>query len=343
MEDLTLGKGAVREDIPDPRDYQWGKDIGMTTIPFDWEKGYDVEEEVSQKIGKSFKLKVKNQNGSSSCGGQAWAYYGEVLDTLSDKEQEEKSAKFIYSHTYVGTGGSGGRENCNFVIEKGWGNEIDCPSYENGLPPGEGFMIDRDSIPPIAFTNALKDRGLAYANVLNREIENIATAVRDNHGCIFGVTGTNNGTWRSKFPLAPTTYNNSWNHWMYVGKVKVINGKKYFGTINSWGSEVGEGGWQCLSEDYIRTFILGYPVIWSIWTMVIKADVVIPPPFQFTQTLRLGSRNGDVKMLQMKLGGLVTDGIFGLKTLKAVKVYQTSKGLVPDGIVGPLTRAKLNE
>jgi len=72
-EDIIQGKGAVREDIPDPRDYQWGKDVGMATIPFDWDKGYDVEEEVSKVLGVPFKLPVKNQNGSSSCGGQAWS------------------------------------------------------------------------------------------------------------------------------------------------------------------------------------------------------------------------------------------------------------------------------
>jgi len=352
MEDVDFfGKGGIREDIPDVRDYQWGRDVGMATIPFDWVKGFDIEKTISDRIGKPFKLPVKNQNGSSSCGGQGWAYLGQVLsimidsltEPITDELLQEKSAKFIYAHTHVGTGGSGGRENCELVINKGWANEVDCPSYVNNLPPDEEFMIDKGSITPQAFTNALKDRGLAYANVLDREPDNIATAVRDNNGVIFGLTGTNNGTWRSAFPKAPTTFTNSWNHWLYIGKAKLINGEQYFGTLNSWGTDVGEDGWQWLSATYVKTFILGYPVIFSVWTMVAKADVVIPPPFKFTMTLRLGMKNGEVLMLQKTLGGLITDGSFGPKTLAKVKSFQTAHGLTADGIVGVKTRAELNK
>lgn len=343
MEIDKFGKGGIREDIPDPRDYLWGRDIGMAAIPFDWDAGYDVEVELAKVLNvPSFKLPVKNQGISSSCGGQGWAYYGEVLDTVNDKEFQEKSAKFIYAHTHVGTGGSGGRENSNLVITKGWGNEADCPSYENGLPPSEAFMIMND-ITPAAFANALKDRGLAYANVLDRDPENIATAVRDNYGAVFGTTGTNNGTWRSVFPKPPIGFANSWNHWLYVGKAKMINGKRHFGIINSWGDKVGEKGWQWISEDYIKTFILGYPAIYSIWTMVARKDVVVPtlPPFKFTKTLRFGMTDFEVKKLQEVLKVIQT-GFFGNLTLKAVIDFQKLNGLTADGVVGKATRDKLN-
>ncbi len=344
-----FGKGAVREDIPDPRDIEWGKDIGMSAIPFDWELGYDAEVEVSAKLGQFFKLPIKNQNGSSSCGGQAWAYYGQILDTLMDSVTEEKSAKFIYSQTHVGVGGSGGRENSNICIKQGWGNEADTPSYEANLPPSEAFMI-KDDITPTAKENALKDRGLAYANVLDRDIENIATALRDNHGCIFGVTGTNNGTWRSKFPQPPTTYSNSWNHWVYCVGAKTINDKKYFKIINSWGDSVGDKGYQWLSEDYIKTFILGYPAIFSVWTMVAKSDVVAPPPFKFTKTMKFGMVSGDVKVLQsvLKKAGhfpfsIPTTNFFGPITKASLRNFQSSKQLTADGIAGPKTIVELNK
>ncbi|PWJ26960.1 putative peptidoglycan binding protein [Branchiibius hedensis] len=44
-----------------------------------------------------------------------------------------------------------------------------------------------------------------------------------------------------------------------------------------------------------------------------------------------------VKTIQQRLGGLELDGWFGPKTLAAVKAFQTSKGLVADGVVGALT------
>lgn len=58
------------------------------------------------------------------------------------------------------------------------------------------------------------------------------------------------------------------------------------------------------------------------------------------QTLRIGSRGNDVKILQRALN-LYDDGIFGKLTLERVKEYQKSVGLYPDGIVGDKTWEKL--
>ena len=58
------------------------------------------------------------------------------------------------------------------------------------------------------------------------------------------------------------------------------------------------------------------------------------------QTLRIGSRGNDVKILQRALN-LYDDGIFGNLTLERVKEYKKSVGLYPDGIVGDKTWEKL--
>lgn len=65
-------------------------------------------------------------------------------------------------------------------------------------------------------------------------------------------------------------------------------------------------------------------------------------------TLKRGSRGTDVRALQYLLRqfsdatqNLATDGVFGTNTEKAVRLYQESRGLKVDGIVGPLTWAKL--
>jgi zinc D-Ala-D-Ala carboxypeptidase len=59
-------------------------------------------------------------------------------------------------------------------------------------------------------------------------------------------------------------------------------------------------------------------------------------------TVRRGSRNGDVKALQELLNQLgydcgSADGIFGVKTEKAVKQFQKTFLLSQDGIAGPKT------
>ena len=53
-------------------------------------------------------------------------------------------------------------------------------------------------------------------------------------------------------------------------------------------------------------------------------------------TLKLGSRGADVKTLQGYLG-LAQDGSFGPKTEAAVKEFQSSHGLTPDGVGGQKT------
>ena len=60
------------------------------------------------------------------------------------------------------------------------------------------------------------------------------------------------------------------------------------------------------------------------------------------RTLRQGCKGDDVKELQLMLkeAGYAlgeVDGIFGRKTLAAVKLFQGSRGLKEDGIVGPQT------
>ena len=62
-------------------------------------------------------------------------------------------------------------------------------------------------------------------------------------------------------------------------------------------------------------------------------------------TVGYGDSGSNVKALQQLLNkygyGLAEDGIFGSGTYSAVQRFQASKGLVADGIVGPLTWAKL--
>tara|TARA_B110000908_G_scaffold172719_1_gene242327 strand:- start:1384 stop:2250 length:867 start_codon:yes stop_codon:yes gene_type:complete len=56
--------------------------------------------------------------------------------------------------------------------------------------------------------------------------------------------------------------------------------------------------------------------------------------------LRKGSRGAGVKMMQEALG-IGADGSFGPGTERALKKWQASKGLTPDGIAGPNTLEKL--
>lgn len=72
--------------------------------------------------------------------------------------------------------------------------------------------------------------------------------------------------------------------------------------------------------------------------------VTYKKPEEKRQTLRRGDRVEDVVHLQTRLAAMgygvgKIDGIFGVKTLEAVKAVQIDNGLSVDGIVGPKTWA----
>ncbi|GAB3493600.1 peptidoglycan-binding protein [Flexivirga lutea] len=66
-----------------------------------------------------------------------------------------------------------------------------------------------------------------------------------------------------------------------------------------------------------------------------------PPPTCKVSVLRYGATGGYVSSAQRDLGGLSVDGVFGADTLSRVKAFQASKGLVADGIIGPMTWSAL--
>lgn len=74
-------------------------------------------------------------------------------------------------------------------------------------------------------------------------------------------------------------------------------------------------------------------------------DMYMNPMFQFTQTMKFGSRGNEVKELQKRLNmpTILNTGFFGTITKKYVMNYQTAHQLVPDGVVGKLTLAELNK
>lgn len=258
----NIKSGAIM-DIYDARDYQWSE-IGKASAPFNWKEGFDIED----KLG--FKIPVKSQGGSLSCGGQAFSYYAQVLEYLHTKTFEERSAKFLYSQCWCPEGGSRGRDICKILKSQGSAKEAFLPSYyQDKTPLSEEDYRDTSSINNVIRQDAKSTLALSYANV-NPDIDSIAQAIRDNNGCVIGVTGENNGTWYSEFPKPPTK--NQWNHWVYACKAKLIKGKKYIGIINSWGEECGNKGIQWIGEDYFSAYT-DYPAVWQGWTLILtKTD-----------------------------------------------------------------------
>lgn len=336
------------EDRYDSRDYQWSEVGGGPVLNFDWDKGYDVEKDLSDILKiPNFKLKVKDQGPSYSCGGQSWGYLAEVLEALATGSYEPRSAKYMYAQTWVPGGGSRGRDNADIFVNQGVAKESVLTSYQNKIPPSELFMEKSQDITDLVRMDARLTKASAYAQV-GTDINSVAAAMENNSGVILGLEGANNGTWLSAFPKPPSTV--TWRHWIYAGKAREIGGIKYIGVLNSWGDYVGEEGWQLLSEDYFKHNIF------SAWTHILAPS--LPQTFNhlFLKDIQFGDSNGEVTALQtaLQLDGefpkeVPTSGYFGDITRKALLAFQfkykiiTSSSQSNNGkSCGPKTRGQLN-
>lgn len=70
------------------------------------------------------------------------------------------------------------------------------------------------------------------------------------------------------------------------------------------------------------------------------APAPTPGPLVFTypgKPLKIGSKGVAVKLVQARVGGLITDGDFGKKTDHRVKEWQFAHNIAADGIVGPVS------
>lgn len=358
-ENPSVNGGSAIKSPHDERDILY-TDIAFGAVPFDWDKGYDVEQEISEYLNKPVKIKIKNQNGSGSCGGQSESYGGASISAFYDKVLEEKSAKFTYAPiAYPNGGGSTGRDLSARSTKVGWGSEALTPSYDNGNPPSEAFMARAQDITPEAVEYAAKHRALNYT-ILPVDIDSIAQAIRDFKFVRLGVVGSNNGTWLTADPKPPTDMENRWYHWVGGMKAKKRNGKKAIGFPNSWGEGAGDKGWQWLNEDYFKPCLSNDPYgaipifeprcyTWN--------PVPLPPTFHhvFNKDLyyRLVDPENQKLQTALRIDGEFPEGIpyndsFGPQTLLAVQKFQIKYAIASPneagyGRCGPKTRAKLNQ
>lgn len=348
------GTGAII-DREDPRDFSW-TEVGFGAPPFDWNLGFDIEEKIGSKIP------AKDQDGSFSCGGQAWASYAAVLEAVFTGTFEERSAKFIYAQTFVPPdGGSMGRSNADIFVNQGVAREVLTSSYDLGAPPKEAFMRRVQDVSEAARYDAKNDKALSYSNVdVTIGIDVIAQAIRENYGAVIGLAGQNNGTWASAFP-APPTNGPYWFHWVYAGKAKMINGVKHIGFLNSWGKTVGQDGWQWLSEAYVKKLLPSSSyrrALWQVWTHSFNPTAIPPFTHNFKTNIKLLETGSEVIALQRALQidgqfpkSVPCTGYYGDITRRAVLAFQlkysvasTQELFALNGEqVGAKTRMKLNQ
>ena len=302
-------------------------DVGQSAIPFDWSKG----------VSGQLEYNIKNQFQSSSCGGQMVSRMIQII-----KGGEELSAKSFYSTGFAQGGGMILGTVEDQVLNTGITTEAKVPSQQNENCT-EQFMEDTSWRTNALIQDEITRAGLQVLNV-NIDIDSIASAIRD-YKCVgWLIRGQNNGSWSGLYPTPPTSNLNLWGHYMCSSSnVPAItsDGIKRTKWYQSWGTSVGDNGFQYFGSNYIDS---GYIV--DVFTFV---------PFTFQNNLSIGMTSPDVKQLQIRLNKLgftvSTSGagslghetnFFGPATFSAVRKYQTAHNIFSIGIVGPQTRFSLN-
>lgn len=302
--DKEFGTGAI-PDPQDKRDFVYD-DIALAAPQIDWEKGFDIEKEVGIEVP------FKNQDGSSSCVGQAWAYYVGVLNAIEIGKYDEVSAKAFYSQFFLPGGGAYLREGGKLAV--GWGAVLESlvSSYDNGNPPGEAFITDRSWKNPEIDKKAQVLQAKEYRTIqASTNMDIFAAAIRDNHGVVGGVYGSNNGTWGSYDPKPPAPGEQKWGHALFFGKFGIDNKGKFIATPNSWGGRRKTtnypDGWQKLREDYFSSGNMFNP-----WTLTDKPNFSISPEAE--KLIKKNEKNFIIEAEGAGRKGIVIDGALRLVT-----------------------------
>lgn len=336
-----FGKGAIR-DIPDKRDYKFTANFSAVVLP------------TGPFSVRNLIKKVENQNGSGSCGGQAFRYHMQVNSLIRDGKDTALSAKSIYQPVFLPPMGSRARDLIDRISTVGVCLESDVPSYENGNPPSEAFMEDGSKITPAMLVTAKLYSGKTYLSFSSSNIEQVKQAIFQGNGAVIALLGRNEN-WVAPGGIIslpnPNSNEQFWGHFLFLTGFNIIkNGIEYIEFVNSWGENWGDNGFGYLPLEYLTK---GYGM--NEW--VVFENPLPDGTFhhQFNVNLQYGQTSDEVLSLQkilVKAGyNTLLTGYYGDLTKKAVLQFQLDNKIgiplitlaLQGKYVGPLTRPYLSK
>lgn len=336
-----FGKGAIR-DIPDKRDFKFTANFSAAVLP---SGPYSIKSRIQWR---------RDQNGSGSCGGQAFGYHMETNTLVRDNKFTKLSSKSIYQPCFIAPEGSNARDLLNRINTIGVCLESDVPSYDNGNPPSEAFMEDGSKITPAMLVTAKLYSGKTYLTFSSVDINQVKQAIFQGNGAVVALYGRNEN-WLAPggiITVPDQTSNEAyWGHFVFLTGFNImINGHEYIEFVNSWGTAWGDNGFGYLPVEY---FTQGFG--FNEWVVIENA---LPDPnfsHVFNVDMQYGQTSLEVTALQTMLikKGYHTlpTGFYGDMTAAAVLKFQIDNKV--DNIVtlwiqrghyaGPKTRAALNK
>lgn len=205
-----LGKGAIR--APADQTTQKFRHAFSALPPVNWNIPFSNPEPISN-----------DQRASSSCVGQAWSYYHEVL------KLKRFSRRDIYAQIVLPGGGAYIVDGHTLIITKGQATRDELPDPE---PETEANMTDRTGI---TLAKEASDKELEGLTV-SLNIDQWAAAIKACKGVVGGLEGTNAGWADMTNPQPPKPNSAEWGHCLYFFGYHLHNGQKCVIAKSSWGT-----------------------------------------------------------------------------------------------------------
>jgi hypothetical protein len=341
---ININSLGVIEDSRSPeeknRDYKF-EEIATAPPTFDWKEKPESE---------WVKYPIFFQDGSSSCVAQAVSKVLGIENYLEEKKFVHFSARDIYTRR-SNAPGEGMFFTDGMNIGRQFGATIEQLMPSQGL--AEPLMNMAEDRTPL--TEIVAKVGKGGNNVLLPiDMDTIGHVIEtQGKGVLLGVRfGPNE--WDRPIPQIMGS-DTRWGHAIVATNATLYQGKKALIIEDSWGTNSGIDGRRILKEEWFKNtfpFNNGRVTFAGYYDFLSNEGLLIKPSWAFMSDLKYGMTNNlDVKMLQECLVYLkffpsnqeCTGNFYGL-TLSAVKLFQEKNGIVPaTGVVGPVTRQKLNE
>ncbi len=303
----------------------------------DWEHaeiaGGNVVSWIEKKPTEWKSYTPRYQYSSLSCVGQSMA---KAMEIIGIHGSEVESAHPIYRSRSNYPSGGMWLQNAG-DIGKNIGTTTEKLSKSQNLSESQ---MNR------AITVATPDKVAGYVTIGNpTNIDSIAQAIESYGQCLI-ITHCNRNEWLQKIPTYTGATPVDFGHCVTGVDYITYKGKKAIIIEDSTGNTSTYDGKQqrIVTEDFFKSGRID-----GAMYLLPRADTPKPPSYQFTKLLKYGSTGKEVTSLQDCLKSLgifpaatVSTGNFLTITQKAVKDFQKMQNITPDGIVGPVTRTKLN-
>jgi len=353
---IKIVSGVLPDDRPPElkaKDYKTEELIKQPIMALQWQT-WEEWKSKPENLKMLNDIAVNHQGGVGSCAAQASSLALAINNYLEDKKFLKLSAKPIYARRK-------NKPNAGMYMDD---MGTICINYgtipEVLYPTPNDNEINMSSLDDYISAYEAMAKALRAKNYfwLNPNIDSFANILSLNKPIVLTVV-FGDGEFEKLVPeILPVVPKYGHAICALPNAYFTYNGKKAILIQNSWGTGIGYGGRQILTEDWFRN----NRVVCGIWfedlnNLAVFNSQITKPRYQFTREMEVGMRGEDIAMLQTCLAclsdsqgalfplwqGQSPTGYFGGITRNAVQRFQTLYGINPVGRVGPETLAKLNE